>query len=83
LEEAQKDISKAREALQKAEEKAKAMETSAQTAKTKSLDGEKLIITVKNPQGKDNVLEIKNLDELGKEKLKALGFDVDALPKGK
>jgi hypothetical protein len=83
LEDAQKDIVKAREALQKAEEKAKAMETSAQTAKTKSLDGEKLIITVKNPEGKDNVLEIKNLDELSKEKLKALGFDMDAMPKGK
>jgi hypothetical protein len=36
-----------------------------------------VILTFKNKEGK--VLEIKNLDELSEDKLRALGFDVEIL----
>jgi paraquat-inducible protein B len=81
LDDMQKSVAAANDALKKAEEKAKSLESAAQNARAKSQDGEKLVITVKNTDGKDNVLEITNLDELSKEKLKGLGFDIDALPK--
>lgn len=52
------------------------MADKAQVAQQNAENRENVILTFKNKEGK--VLEIKNLEELSEEKLRALGFDVEA-----
>lgn len=53
------------------------MSAKAQIAQQNAENKENVILTFKNKEGK--VLEIKNLDELSKDKLRELGFDVDLM----
>jgi len=53
------------------------MTAQADQARQQSDSREEMILTFKNKDGK--VLEIKNLEELSEEKLRALGFDVEIL----
>jgi hypothetical protein len=53
------------------------MTARAQAAQQNVENREEIILTFKNKEGK--VLEIKSLEELSEEKLRALGFDVEIL----
>ncbi len=63
--------------LNSAIKKANDMTAQAEQAKQQVETREEVILTFKNKDGK--VLEIKNLEELSEEKLRALGFDVEIL----
>lgn len=63
--------------LQSAILKAEELNAHAQREETNAQNRESVILTFKNKDGK--VLEIKSLEELDSEKLKALGFDVEVL----
>ncbi len=65
--------------LNAAIQQANDMAASAQAAQQNADTRESVILTFKNKEGK--VLEIKNLDELSEERLRALGFDVELLRK--
>lgn len=56
---------------------ANVMADKAQVAQQNAESRENVILTFRNKEGK--VLEIKNLEELSEEKLRALGFDVELL----
>jgi hypothetical protein len=77
LQEAQERERCALDQLNTAISRADEMTARAQTAQQNVETREDLIITFKNKEGK--VLEIKNLEELSEEKLRALGFDVEIL----
>lgn len=63
--------------LNNAIRQANEMSANAQAAQQSADSKESVILTFKNKEGK--VLEIKNLDELSEDKLRALGFDVELL----
>ncbi|MEY3195274.1 MAG: hypothetical protein RIQ78_1371 [Bacteroidota bacterium] len=63
--------------LNEAIKQANDMADKAQSAQQNAENRESVILTFKNKEGK--VLEIKNLEELSEEKLRALGFDVELL----
>lgn len=77
LQEAQEKERCALDQLNTAIQRADEMTARAQTAQQNVENREEIIITFKNKEGK--VLEIKNLEELSEEKLRALGFDVEIL----
>lgn len=77
LHEAQEKESQALLQLNVAIQQAEAMAAKAQAAQQNLENREEMIVTFKNKEGK--VLEIKNLDEISEEKLRALGFDVEIL----
>jgi hypothetical protein len=60
-----------------AQQTSKVLTQEAQQAQQQSDNGERVIVTFKNKDGK--VLEIKSLEELSPEKLHELGFDVEVL----
>ena len=77
LAEAQEKERAALEQLNLAIRQANDMTAQAEQARQQSDSREEVILTFKNKEGK--VLEIKNLEELSAEKLRALGFDVEIL----
>lgn len=79
LQEAQEKERLALEQLNTAIRRADEMTAKAQAAQQNVESREEVILTFKNKDGK--VLEIKNLEELSEEKLRALGFDVEILRK--
>ena len=79
LQEAQEKERAALEQLNNAIRQASDMAARAEQARQNAESREDVILTFKNKDGK--VLEIKNLEELSEEKLRALGFDVEILKK--
>ncbi len=79
LREAQEKERVALEQLNNAIRQANDLATQAEQARQNAESREDVILTFKNKDGK--VLEIKNLEELSEEKLRALGFDVEVLKK--
>lgn len=79
LQEAQDKEHAALEQLNAAIRQANELSTQAEQARQNAESREEVILTFKNKDGK--VLEIKNLEELSEEKLRALGFDVEILKK--
>lgn len=79
LQEAQEKERAALEQLNNAIRQANDMAARAEQARQNAESREDVILTFKNKDGK--VLEIKNLEELSEEKLRALGFDVEILKK--
>ena len=77
LQEAQERERGALEQLNTAIRRADEMTARAQAAQQNVENREEIILTFKNKEGK--VLEIKSLEELSEEKLRALGFDVEIL----
>ncbi len=77
LQQAQEKEHAALNQLNDAIRQANEMADKAQTAQQNAESRESVILTFKNKEGK--VLEIKNLEELSEEKLRALGFDVELL----
>jgi hypothetical protein len=60
-----------------AQQQSDTLRQQAQQAQQSADNGEQVIVTFKNKEGK--VLEIKSLEELSSEKIKELGFDVEIL----
>ncbi len=79
LQDAQEKEQAALEQLNKAIRQANDLAAQAEQARQNAENREDVILTFKNKDGK--VLEIKNLEELSEEKLRALGFDVEILKK--
>ena len=79
LQDAQERERAALQQLNDAIRQANEMSARAQVAQQNAESRENVILTFKNKDGK--VLEIKNLDELSEDKLRALGFDVEILKK--
>ena len=77
LQDAQEKERLALEQLNSAIRQAGDMAARAEQARQNAESREEVILTFKNKDGK--VLEIKNLEELSEEKLRALGFDVEIL----
>jgi hypothetical protein len=77
LQDAQEREKAALQQLNDAIRLANEMASRAQMAQQAAESRESVILTFKNKEGK--VLEIKNLDELSEDKLRALGFDVEIL----
>ncbi|MEY4204336.1 MAG: hypothetical protein RL013_2040 [Bacteroidota bacterium] len=77
LQDAQEREKAALQQLNDAIRMANEMASRAQMAQQAAESRESVILTFKNKEGK--VLEIKNLDELSEDKLRALGFDVEIL----
>lgn len=77
LHEAQDKERAALEQLNTAISQANFLAVQAEQARQNAEAREEVILTFKNKEGK--VLEIKNLDELSEDKLRALGFDVEIL----
>ncbi|MBV6439670.1 MAG: hypothetical protein EPGJADBJ_01317 [Saprospiraceae bacterium] len=77
LHEAQDKERAALEQLNTAIRQANELSAQAEQARQNAESREEVILTFKNKDGK--VLEIKNLDELSEDKLRALGFDVEVL----
>lgn len=71
----------ARRQLEEAQRQAELLTTKAAVEVKEAENAEKVIVTVRNKDGQ--VLEIKSLEELSKEKLQEMGFDLEILkPKG-
>ncbi len=79
LQDAQEKEQAALEQLNTAIRQANDLAAQAEQARQNAENREDVILTFKNKDGK--VLEIKNLEELSEEKLRALGFDVEILKK--
>ena len=77
LQDAQEKERAALEQLNSAIKQANDLAAQAEQARQNAESREEVILTFKNKEGK--VLEIKNLDELSEDKLRALGFDVEIL----
>lgn len=77
LSEAQERERVALDQLNSAIRQANFMTMQAEQARQQAENREEVILTFKNKEGK--VLEIKSLEELSEEKLRALGFDVEIL----
>lgn len=77
LHDAQDKERAALEQLNTAIRQANDLSAQAEQARQNAESREEVILTFKNKEGK--VLEIKNLDELSEDKLRALGFDVEIL----
>jgi chromosome segregation ATPase len=77
LYDAQEKERAALEQLNTAIRQANELSAQAEQARQNAEAREEVILTFKNKDGK--VLEIKNLDELSEDKLRALGFDVEIL----
>lgn len=77
LSEAQERERQALDQLNTAIRQANFMTMQAEQARQQAENREEMILTFKNKDGK--VLEIKSLEELSEEKLRALGFDVEIL----
>ena len=77
LYEAQEKERAALEQLNAAIRQANDLSAQAEQARQNAESREEVILTFRNKDGK--VLEIKNLDELSEDKLRALGFDVEVL----
>jgi hypothetical protein len=71
----------ARKQLEEAQRQADILTSKAAFEFKEAENAEKVIVTVRNKDGQ--VLEIKSLEELSKEKLQEMGFDLEILkPKG-
>jgi hypothetical protein len=65
--------------LQNAQQLAMASALQAQQAENSAEKQQKLLVSLKNKNGQETVLELKSLNTSGMEKLKEMGFDVNLL----